>query len=148
MFIFRAPTTGRSSFLRSLGVTHRLDEGEEAFIRIVRLYHITCSGRTVEKGGLPNPFCCGASGFFSKPSFQLRKCRPAPRFSTFRQTLTPEFDQRLLTSIVPNAEDDLFLKLRVFGSPSRAESCEPALRFSFGKEGGNGNRSRSWGLHL
>jgi hypothetical protein len=35
----------------------------------------------------------GVGGFFSYPSVQVRKCRPAPRFFTFRQTLMPEFDQ-------------------------------------------------------
>src|ERR1700730_3138788 len=35
----------------------------------------------------------GIGGFFSFPSVQVRKCRPVPRFLTFRQTLKPEFDQ-------------------------------------------------------
>src|ERR1700676_401332 len=35
----------------------------------------------------------GVGGFFSCPSAQVRKCRPAPSFFTCRQTLMPEFDQ-------------------------------------------------------
>src|ERR1700738_1316644 len=35
----------------------------------------------------------GVGGFSPYPSVQVRKCRPAPRFFTFRRTLMPEFDQ-------------------------------------------------------
>src|SRR5689334_14146197 len=37
----------------------------------------------------------GVGGFFSYPFVQVRKCRPAPRFFAFRQTLMPEFEQPL-----------------------------------------------------
>ena len=39
------------------------------------------------------PCCGGVGGFFVYPSFQLRKCRPAPRYFNFGQTLMPEFHQ-------------------------------------------------------
>jgi hypothetical protein len=35
----------------------------------------------------------GVSGFFVRPSVQMRECRPAPGFLVFGQTLMPEFDQ-------------------------------------------------------
>ena len=35
----------------------------------------------------------GVGGFFSFPSVQVRKCRPASGFFASRQTFMPEFDQ-------------------------------------------------------
>ena len=78
-------------FLRSLGVTHRLDEREETFIRIDRLCHITCSGRPVEKGGLPNPFLLRCKRPFFLTLFSTSKMPSSSEVFRF----SPNFDARV-----------------------------------------------------
>jgi hypothetical protein len=105
-------------------------------------------GKQVESAACLVPCCGGVGGFFVYPSFQIRKCRPAPRSFNFGQTLMPEFQQTpfyIDSSRRQKGPVSDIARLRCGRLHGLLPRC--VMKF-FRSGGGSGNRSRSCGFRL